>query len=57
MIICKCHGCNNRNIGCHAYCDDFRKYKNQIEEKNKKLREDKSQNIFNYEVKRNVKRF
>lgn len=31
---CSCQGCDKRFAGCHSKCDEYRKYRKRIEEKN-----------------------
>ena len=31
MIKCLCHNCKNREIGCHKFCPDYRKYRRELE--------------------------
>ena len=40
MIICPCKDCENRNVGCHAFCSDYRFFRNQMDERNSKIRKE-----------------
>lgn len=31
MLKCSCYNCPNRQIGCHKFCSDYRKYRRERE--------------------------
>lgn len=31
MLKCSCYHCPNRQIGCHKFCPDYRKYRRELE--------------------------
>lgn len=31
MMVAGCYNCKDRFLGCHAYCDKYKKYRKQIE--------------------------
>ena len=31
MLKCLCHNCKNREIGCHKFGPDYRKYRRELE--------------------------
>ena len=32
MLQCSCYHCQNRQIGCHKFCPEYRKYRRELEE-------------------------
>lgn len=38
---CPCKGCNDRFVGCHSNCDRYAQYKNDLNNRNKNIREQK----------------
>ena len=32
MSKCCCKGCENRVVGCHSTCEEYRKYKKHVDE-------------------------
>ena len=43
-----CFNCKKRSVGCHVSCDDYKKFKQELEEKAVRKREVKSkENIIN----------
>jgi hypothetical protein len=41
MPKCSCHHCKNRQIGCHKFCPDYRKYRREQEKMQADLKEAK----------------
>lgn len=38
-MVCKCKGCENSKSHCHAVCDEYKRYKDEIEKRNKYMRD------------------
>lgn len=38
METCCCKQCTKRNVGCHSICDDYKEYRMNLSEKNRKER-------------------
>ena len=58
MLQCSCHYCKNRQIGCHKFCPDYRKYRRELEEVQAKQKEEKesSKDYFRSLLKNNFRR-
>jgi len=37
-----CYGCTKRQVGCHATCESYKKFREQVDEENRKMRLAKS---------------
>lgn len=35
---CKCRGCTDRHPGCHSTCENYKAFREKIDEKNKNAR-------------------
>ena len=58
MKKCCCKGCENRVVGCHSNCEEYRKYKNVVdaekEEERKQKEIDGILNCYNKEKKKSL---
>ena len=36
-----CYGCVNRKVGCHATCEQYKKYRMELNERRRKIKERK----------------
>lgn len=54
---CPCHGCTKRNTFCHNSCAKYKCWKEQFEERKKKIQEAKAKEkaIIDYECERRMK--
>lgn len=44
MVECSCYGCENRAIGCHCFCPDYRFYREELE-KSKEFEKEKNSQL------------
>ena len=58
MLRCLCYHCKNRAIGCHKFCSDYRKYRQELEEMQAQKKKDKEEYraTMSTLIKGNVKR-
>lgn len=47
----KCYNCQNRHIGCHSDCEDYKQFRAELDEINKQKEKDKALNSSLYAVK------
>ena len=53
-VVCK--DCSNRNPGCHSICQDYISFKKDLEEYNKKIKEEHDARVEWNDYKRNKPR-
>lgn len=51
-MICRCKGCQNRAVGCHCFCPDYKLYRAELENQKKEANKDKDYIGYIAEVRR-----